>query len=120
MCHDLFDWFDMSVRPTAIFCDNKGAIQNAKHPNFSDKLRHAANKIFYIREVIATGRAFVRWLPGTINPADLGTKALPGRTFQMYTTFIMNMELPTRIYTAKYSKLLTSIKKTLSELYSQR
>ena len=53
MCHDLFDWFDMPVQPTVIFCDNKGAIQNAKHPNFSDKLRHAQNKIYYIREVIA-------------------------------------------------------------------
>ena len=74
---DIFEWFGMGTKEaTTIFADNRGAIENARHPCFSDRLRHVNNKIFYIREIVAKGAAVIKWIAGTENPSDLGTKTI--------------------------------------------
>ena len=95
----------MATGPTNIYCDSQGAIQNAKHPNYSDKLRHVQNKIFYVRNVCERGRAKVLWLQGKFNPADLGTKCLGGRPFLMFAEFLMNFKTaPTTTRLARWLK----------------
>ena len=74
-----------------IHCDSRGAIQNSLHPNFSDKLRHVSNKIFFVRSLIKNGHVAAKWIPGTLNPADLGTKCLGAATFRIYSGFLMNL-----------------------------
>ena len=91
MIDGIFEFLEIEHNsPTTMFCDSRGAIQNAKHPNFSDRLRHVMNKIFFIREIIESGAGVVRWIPGTLNPADIGTKALGRTPFRLFASFLMN------------------------------
>jgi hypothetical protein len=104
MIRDLFGFLGIRLpaHASTVFCDSRGAIANAKHPNFSDKLRHVNNKIFFIREVVANGGVCVRWLPGLLNPADLGTKSLGPFLFRLYAGFVMNMHVAER--TTRFAK----------------
>ena len=91
MIDGIFEFLEIEHNsPTTMFCDSRGAIQNAKHPNFSDRLRHVMNKIFFIREIIESGAGVVRWIPGALNPADIGTKALGRTPFRLFASFLMN------------------------------
>jgi hypothetical protein len=94
LLHDVFDFVGIPhEKPTSIFCDNHGAIQNAKHPTYTEKLRHALNRIFYVREVLHDGIVSVRYIPGKLNPADVGTKALGAQPFRLFAWFLINWVL---------------------------
>ena len=67
----------------------RGAIQNAKHPNYSDKLRHVDRKIFFIRQIVAEKHVKVLWIEGTKNVADLGTKNLGSRLHYYFASFLL-------------------------------
>ena len=107
LVQDVFSWMDIDFVPaTVVYCDNRGAIQNANHPCLSDRLRHLPNKMFYIREVIKNGKLLVKWIAGAVNPADLGTKSLGGLTHRIYAEFLMNCKLgfvTTRVQVKKIS-----------------
>jgi hypothetical protein len=91
LLRDVFGFLDMDIpESTTVFCDSRGAIQNAKHPTFSERLRHVLNKIFYIRELVYDKIINVRWIQTKMNPADLGTKALGASAFRLFSSFIMN------------------------------
>jgi hypothetical protein len=107
---DVCEWLRMPLRaPTTLFCDNRGAIENAKHPCYSDRLRHVNNKIFFIREVISNGIAAVKWIAGTTNPADLGTKTVGALLHKMYGSFLMGAILPFGA-SAKYSRMIQNLR----------
>jgi hypothetical protein len=94
LLQDVFEFVDIPCeKPTTLFCDSKGAIQNAKHPTFTERLRHALNRIFFVRDTVYRNITAVRFIPGTLNPADLGTKALGARPFRLFAQFLMNDEL---------------------------
>ena len=108
LLRDVFGFLDIDIDgATVIFCDNQGAIQNAKHPSFSERLRHVLNKLFYVREVVQRGVAVIRWIPTSLNPADLGTKALGAMPFRMFSMFVMNdsIEMPTKKQVSRTAKL---------------
>jgi len=119
LLHDLFEFCSVPVSTTSLFCDNQGAIQNAKHPTFSEKLRHAANKIFYVRNVIQRKVVAVRYIPGILNPADIGTKCLGAQPFRLFAQFIMNFELsaPT---TAQLSRAARNVFRAPMEIFRAR
>jgi hypothetical protein len=88
---DIFAFVGLSQDDSSVlFSDSRGAIQNAKHPSFSEKLRSALNSIFYIREVVELMICTVRYIPTKLNPADLGTKALGYVLFRLHGQFLMN------------------------------
>ena len=88
---DIFAFVGLSQYDSSVlFSDSRGAIQNAKHPSFSEKLRSALNSIFYIREVVELMICTVRYIPTKLNPADLGTKALGYVLFRLHGQFLMN------------------------------
>ena len=76
-----------------MFCDNRGAIENARHPCYSNKLRHVENKIFFIREIVERGLALLEWIDGNLNPSDLGTKAVGARLHKIYGCFLQGCPL---------------------------
>ena len=91
LLRDVFGFLDIPTdQPTTVFSDSRGAIQNAKHSSFSERLRHTDNKIFYIRSLVQRSMAEVRWIPTKMNPADIGTKALGAIYYRLFASFIMN------------------------------
>jgi len=106
---DIFEWFHVELpKPTSIRCDNRGAIQNAKHPSYSDRLRHVDNKIFHIRYIIEQGIAVVQWISGAINPADLGTKPVGANLQRLFGSFLMGMPITAFRRTTKFSRFVRS------------
>jgi hypothetical protein len=74
-----------------IHCDNRGAIENAKHPILKDNLKHVAIREFYVRDSIVRGTVAVHKIRGTMNPADIGTKLLPQILVYKYCGYLLNV-----------------------------
>jgi hypothetical protein len=77
-------------RPLPIYCDNRGAIENAKHPILKDNLKHVAIREFYARGSIDRGTVSVHKIRGTMNPADVGTKLLALNLHRKYCDYLLN------------------------------
>ncbi|KAJ9560437.1 hypothetical protein OSB04_005597 [Centaurea solstitialis] len=63
-------------RPIDIFCDNSGAVAQAKEPREHHKSRHVLRKYHLIREIIGRGDVKVCKIPTEENVADPLTKPL--------------------------------------------
>ena len=90
---NVFDFMGMEFNgPLPIFCDSKGAIENAKHPTTKNKLKHVDIKCFFIRECIQRKIVQVFKILGTENPADIGTKLLGQKLLKSYADFLSNVK----------------------------
>jgi hypothetical protein len=76
--------------PTTIFCDSKGAVQNAKHPVSKRKLKHVDIKHFFVRECVERFIVVVHKIATDFNPSDIGTKALGKIKFSTFANFVLN------------------------------
>ncbi len=84
---------DLGIRyygPLPIFCDSKGAIENAKHPTTKNKLKHCDLKCFFIRECVDRHIVSVHKIAGIVNPADIGTKLLGKSKFIPFANYLLN------------------------------
>ncbi|KAJ9541256.1 hypothetical protein OSB04_027762 [Centaurea solstitialis] len=63
-------------RPIDIFCDNSGAVAQAKEPKEHHKSRHVLRKYHLIREIIGRGDVRICKIPTEDNVADPLTKPL--------------------------------------------
>ncbi|KAJ9536458.1 hypothetical protein OSB04_un000366 [Centaurea solstitialis] len=63
-------------RPIDIFCDNSGAVAQAKEPREHHKSRHVLRKYHLIREIIERGDVRICKIPTEENVADPLTKPL--------------------------------------------
>ncbi|KAJ9565970.1 LOW QUALITY PROTEIN: hypothetical protein OSB04_001936 [Centaurea solstitialis] len=63
-------------RPIDIFCDNSGAVAQAKEPREHHKSRHMLRKYHLIREIIGRGDVRICKIPTEDNVADPLTKPL--------------------------------------------
>ena len=63
-------------KPTTLFGDNLGVIQNASIPDSDLKKKHVAIAYHYVREAIAAKIINVVWIKSHENFSDLCTKAL--------------------------------------------
>ncbi|KAJ9542250.1 hypothetical protein OSB04_028756 [Centaurea solstitialis] len=63
-------------RPIDIFCDNSGAVAQAKKPREHHKSRHVLRKYHLIREIIGRGDVRICKIPTQDNVADPLTKPL--------------------------------------------
>ncbi|KAJ9561646.1 hypothetical protein OSB04_006806 [Centaurea solstitialis] len=63
-------------RPVDIYCDNSGAVAQAKEPREHHKSRHVLRKFHLIREIIGRGDVRIRKIPTDENVADPLTKLL--------------------------------------------
>jgi hypothetical protein len=65
-------------KPTELNCDNQAAIILTKEPQFRARTKHIQRKYHYVRDdIVASGKAFVRYVPTADMVADIFTKALP-------------------------------------------
>ncbi|KAJ9545161.1 hypothetical protein OSB04_024868 [Centaurea solstitialis] len=63
-------------RPVDIYCDNSGAVTQAKEPREHHKSRHVLRKYHHIREIIGRGDVRICKIPTDENVADPLTKPL--------------------------------------------
>ena len=48
----LYDFFDLQLDVTCIFCDNQSCVKLFENPVFHDKLKHIEIKFHYIRDMV--------------------------------------------------------------------
>ncbi|KAK9048049.1 hypothetical protein SSX86_032988 [Deinandra increscens subsp. villosa] len=64
-------------RPIEIFCDNTGAIAQAKEPRSHHSTKHILRKFHYIREILERGDVIISKIHTDQNLADPFTKPMP-------------------------------------------
>jgi hypothetical protein len=66
-----------ALDPIVIYCDNNGAIANAKEPRSHQNSKHIKCQFHSIRELVKDGDIKICKVHTDLNVADLLTKALP-------------------------------------------
>src|SRR4051812_3462133 len=95
--------FPSCTDPVGIFCDNTGAIANAKEPRTHSTTKHILLKFHVTRDYVRDGHTRIQKIHTDLNAADPMTKPLPqGKlrntarlsvldTYQMYTSVICTL-----------------------------
>jgi len=60
-----------------LYIDNQSAISVSKNPEHFGRMKHLDLRFFWLRDVVDAGTISPTHLPGTEQPADALTKALP-------------------------------------------
>ena len=95
-CQKVFKDLNMDFKePSTVYCDSKGAIENAKHPVRKNRLKHVDTKCFFIRECVDNQKLIVTKIGTHDNIADIGTKLLGKLKYFLFATFIMNYKFTT-------------------------
>ncbi|KAJ9539519.1 hypothetical protein OSB04_032252 [Centaurea solstitialis] len=88
-------------RPIDIFCDNSGAVAQAKEPREHHKSRHVLRKYHLIREIIGRGDVRICKIPTEENVADPLTKPLARVKHEAHASSIGMKYLDARIEVAR-------------------
>ncbi|WKA04062.1 hypothetical protein VitviT2T_022125 [Vitis vinifera] len=67
-----------------LYCDNSGAVANAKEPKNHRKGKHIERKFHLVREIVSRGDVLVENIASANNIADPFTKTLPTRSFEQH------------------------------------
>ena len=71
--------------PLDLYCDNMGAIAQAKEPRSHQKSKHILRRYHLIREIVDRGDVKICKVHTDLNVADPLTKPLPQYKFEAYT-----------------------------------
>ena len=73
-----------------LHCDNSAAKAISEcQIKLTSLMRHIAVRHLYVRELVYKGVVVLKWVPSAENIADLGTKALDEKTFDMLVRMIL-------------------------------
>lgn len=72
------------VDPVLVYCDNNGAIAQAKEPRSHQRSKHILTKFHLIREIVGRGDVLIKKVASEDNAADPLTKPLPGPVFEKH------------------------------------
>ena len=73
-----------SEEPTSLYCDNNGAIAQAKEPRSHQKSKHVLRRFHLIREIVIRGDVAVERVSSEGNNADPLTKPLSQIIFERH------------------------------------
>ncbi|KAJ9557500.1 hypothetical protein OSB04_012114 [Centaurea solstitialis] len=85
-------------RPIDIFCDNSGAVAQAKEPREHHKSRHVLRKYHLIREIIGRGDVRICKIPTEDNVADPLTKPLARAKHEAHANSIGMQYLEAKLF----------------------
>jgi len=74
--------------PVNLYCDNNGAIAQAKEPRSHQKSKHIQRRFHLIREIVDRGDVKISRVSTDANVADPLTKPLPRPKHESHTTAI--------------------------------
>ena len=74
--------FPSCTDPVGIFCDNTGAIANAKEPRTHSTAKHILRKFHVTRDYVRDGHTRIHKIHTDLNAADPMTKPLPQGKFE--------------------------------------
>ena len=74
-----------------LFEDNEGAIQIAKHAISNSNSKHIDVRHHFLREVVERKEIEIIHVASQYQHADLLTKALPEREFEVHRGIVMNL-----------------------------
>ncbi|XP_071699199.1 uncharacterized mitochondrial protein AtMg00810-like [Rutidosis leptorrhynchoides] len=83
-------------RPT-ILCDNKSAIFLSQNPVSNKRSKHIDIDYHFIRELISSGKLYTKYVPTTLQLADIFTKSLPRPLFESFRTKLRVGPPPVRL-----------------------
>ncbi|KAD4179844.1 hypothetical protein E3N88_28435 [Mikania micrantha] len=75
-------------RPIEIFCDNSGAIAQAKEPRSHHINKHIQRTYHYIREIVERGDVIISKVQSDLNVADPFTKPMPQAKHESHASSI--------------------------------
>ncbi|KAJ9535780.1 hypothetical protein OSB04_un001068 [Centaurea solstitialis] len=100
-------------RPVDIYCDNSGAVAQAKEPREHHKSRHVLRKFHLIREIIGRGDVRICKIPTDENVADPLTKPLARVKHETHANSIGMQYLDTKSRKLEFKiEVLRSMSKT--------
>ena len=70
------------TKPSNLFGDHLGVVQNAANINADLKKKHVALSFHMVREAIAAGIITPQWIKGKVNASDIMTKQIGGPEFK--------------------------------------
>ena len=76
------------TNPVDVYCDNNGAIAQAKEPRSHQRSKHILRRYHLIREIIERGDVKICRVPTDDNVADPLTKPLPQAKHDCHARFI--------------------------------
>ncbi|XP_071729058.1 uncharacterized mitochondrial protein AtMg00810-like [Rutidosis leptorrhynchoides] len=83
-------------RPT-ILCDNKSALFLSQNPVSHKRAKHIDLDYHFIRELVSSGKLVTKFVPTTIQLADIFTKSLPKTLFESFRTKLRVGPPPVRL-----------------------
>ena len=72
------------VHPILLYCDNNGAIAQAKEPRSHQRSKHVLRRYNLIREIIGRNEVKIEKIPTDQNIVDPFTKPLPQEKYESY------------------------------------
>ena len=76
----------------AMYEDNEGAIQIAKHPISNSNSKHIDVRHHFLRELVERKEIEIIHIASQYQHADFLTKALPEREFEFHRGIVMNLK----------------------------
>ncbi|KAL2533350.1 cysteine-rich RLK (RECEPTOR-like protein kinase) 8 [Abeliophyllum distichum] len=80
-----------SSQPMTLYCDNSGAVANAKEPRSHQRGKHIERKYHLLREIVSRRDVIVSKIATEDNLADPFTKSLPTKSFEGHLQGLLSL-----------------------------
>lgn len=82
-----------SKEKITVYSDNQSALQLVKNHAFHERTKHIDVKLYFIRDVVSSGRIEVEKIDTDDNPADAFTKVLSVAKFDGFMRLVQVVRL---------------------------
>ncbi|GJW06273.1 uncharacterized mitochondrial protein-like protein [Tanacetum coccineum] len=83
-------------RPT-LLCDNKSALFMSQNPVSHKRAKHIDLDYHFVRELVASGKLYTKFIPTKLQVADIFTKSLPRPQFEYFRSLLRLGPPPIRL-----------------------